>query len=76
MFICTELWSNPPDQIALQGVFRDRDGTLTRIFLQEQSNLKVTKDKAVHCMETARWLLILSFSSVKVISVTNKKELD
>ena len=27
-------------------------------------------------METARWLLILSFSSVKVISVTNKKELE
>lgn len=52
MFICTELLSNPLDQIALQGVVRDRDGTLTTIFLQWQVNLNVTKEQALNRMKT------------------------
>lgn len=69
MFICTELLSNPLDQIALQGVVRDRDGTLTTIFLQWQINL-VTKEKALNRMTTKQSSLNLSYSSLKVINHT------
>lgn len=70
MFICTELLSNPLDQIAQQGVVRDRDGTLTTIFLQWQINLELTKDQALNRMKTMQSSLNLSYSSLKVITHT------
>ena len=68
VFICTELLSNPLDQIALQGVVRDRDGTLTTIFLQWQINLELTKDQALNRLKTMQSSLNLSYSSLKVIT--------